>query len=261
MIFQPFAFLFAYHVSAQLGEIIQYDQMRLSECQDFISTCPPIKTSCASMVCGQCYGIGDATFKSCCNEAQQANCFQTAFGAGNNNGGGNPYVTTTAADPNYAGCQSAFAILSACESATPNFDNLDGITQASCLCYDATSAWVPNAFDQPWSSCVAWASTADTTDLAGLLSGAGLCQSAGNVLAGTAAASMPATTTSRGLGSTAAITGTTKGSTVIGSTSTPTTSALKPTTSSSGGVERGRFGSGNLMGLQLALGLLVCLLP
>lgn len=119
-------------VAAQLGEIIQYEAMRFSECQDFVLTCPPAtaskfnfcsiqepsvqnsfrsSTACASIACQQCYSLGDATFQSCCGQPTPSYCFSTEYDSPNNGGGGNPYLTTTAIDPNLSACQTAVTIL------------------------------------------------------------------------------------------------------------------------------------------------------
>jgi hypothetical protein len=67
------------------------------------------------------------------------------------------------------------------ERQIPGFSDLANSDEASCLCYSSKS-WNPNGFDVPWSSCVAWAKTANTTAYPDLASDAGLCASVGNIL-------------------------------------------------------------------------------
>jgi len=112
----------------------------------------------------------------------------------NGAGGNSNYITTAAPDPNFTACSAALDAITICESATPGFSNLANSDEASCLCYDSTTSWDPLAFDDPWSSCIAWASTADTTAYAGLLSNAGMCASVGNILHAPASGVAPSTT-------------------------------------------------------------------
>jgi hypothetical protein len=57
-------------------------------------------------------------------------------------------------------CDSAVSIFENCEASTPGFANLCFHNQQSCLCSTA-GTWAPSFFDNYWSSCLAWASTAD----------------------------------------------------------------------------------------------------
>lgn len=142
--------------------------------------------------------MGGAGFKSCCNEPTPYLCFQSAAagGGGGGAGGGNQLITSapppSITDPQQIACQTAVDIVQACESAVPGFDNLDDSEIASCLCYSG-SVWQPQSFDQPWSSCINWASTADASDLAVWTTLRGFCSRVGDVV--NAPASAAATTT------------------------------------------------------------------
>ena len=70
---------------------------------------------------------------------------------------------------------------------TTSFTHLDDAEQASCLCYSG-SIWAPNLFDGYESGCIAWASTADTSELPGFIAAAGLCEEVGNVRSATVTA-------------------------------------------------------------------------
>ena len=150
-------------------------------------------------------------------------------------------------------------ILSSCESATSNFDHLAGTLQAECLCYSGSS-WAPSLFDGPWSSCAAWATTADVSDYPGFFSAEGLCSSAGNVLAAVPSSSQvrsvvasttPTTNPATNVGSSETANGggviaSPTAGVVEGSTSTPTNSVVTPTTGTSGSLRSVKYNMGTV---------------
>lgn len=128
-----------------------------------------LASACADIVCGQCTDLGQSAINRCCAQASPVQCFIDGAGGDSN------YITTAAPDSNLSACSVALHYISKCESEIPGFSNLANSDEASCLCYDTVTSWDPLAFDDPYSSCIAWASTADTTAYAGLLSNAGMC--------------------------------------------------------------------------------------
>jgi hypothetical protein len=134
--------------------------------------------ACANIVCAQCTDLGQSRINNCCSQAVPLQCF--IAGAGGNTQT-NPYLTTLAPDPNFDVCSTALDYITQCESLTSGFSDLANSDEASCLCYDSTS-WDPNGFDVPWSSCIAWAKTANSTVYPDLLTNAGMCSSVGNIL-------------------------------------------------------------------------------
>jgi hypothetical protein len=174
-------------------------------------------------------------------------CFQTLFGngGGGGGGGGNPYITTSAAmatDKNYLACQTALEVISICESLSTGFDDLPATLQAPCMCYSSKS-WVPQFFDNAFSSCIAYTSTADTSDYPDLVSDAGFCKSVGNILAapasGTVALTMGQNTATGSVGGgsiTPTTTATPAATPDSGTATTPTSTAAKATSSSGAGL-------------------------
>jgi len=225
--------------SAQLGEIISYKVQRYYECSSLLETCQPTISTCADYVCAQCTDLGQTVLNNCCSQASPVQCFINGAGSGSGNGGGNPYITTQAPDPNLIACSTALNDVTSCEAQTPGFSNLANSDEASCLCYDSNTSWNPNAFDLPWSSCVAWAETADISVYSELLGNAGMCASVGNILnaptkgvvaSTTAGGSTSAVKTT----STSASKATPAGGSVTGTTATSTSSSAKATSSSAG---------------------------
>jgi hypothetical protein len=108
-------------------------------------------------------------------------------------------ITETAGDSdiNYTVCQTAVLAVSICDNHTSSFSALAPSVKASCLCYNTTlGEWLPKSFDDPWSSCIEYAKTADSSDYSAVLNGAGLCSRVGNIL--NLPASVAATTTKNG---------------------------------------------------------------
>lgn len=141
-------------------------------------------------VCNLCVQFLPKSVKGCCQESPPASCFQNILEGGSSGSqdeqqslSASPAAgsSNTITDANAAVCATALAAVSACEVATSGFDNLDATAQASCLCYDTANSYIPSVFDGAWSSCAAYASTADTSDYPAVTSALGLCQSAGDV--------------------------------------------------------------------------------
>ncbi|KAH8878614.1 hypothetical protein GQ53DRAFT_833015 [Thozetella sp. PMI_491] len=72
---------------------------------------------------------------------------------------------TQPTDVGYSACQSVGNVVNNCEQLSPGFSTqTDPKTLASCLCYSGL-AWKPSSFDNAWSSCVKYYSTAVPTSL------------------------------------------------------------------------------------------------
>ena len=118
----------------------------------------------------------------CCSQSNPQTCFQSSAGSGSaaTSSGGQAAASSVTQPPP---CSTALFLLEYCSSLTPNFASQATSAQAACLCYSST-AWSPNGFDSPYSSCVAYYASAaptDTSDLAVLSSSLGFCAQAGNV--------------------------------------------------------------------------------
>lgn len=213
--------------SAQLGDILSYKYQRYSECSSLLETCQPTISTCANIVCGQCTDLGQKAINSCCSQAVPYQCFISGGGGGSN------YVTTLAPDANLVACSTALAYISECDSEIPGFSNLPNSIEASCLCYDSNTSWNPLGFDDPWSSCIAWAETADATAYSGLVVNAGMCVSEGDVRSAPASGAVASTTA----GGSVVVTTTSANASPVGgsgsgTTATATASAAKSTASS-----------------------------
>ena len=104
---------------------------------------------CAGGVLGPC----DQT---CCKlqPVSQQSCLLSSLGAS---------ATASTIDTNQEGCSTAWAIISYCEAQTSGFLSLDNSKIADCLCYDASSSYVPTIFDDAASSCYELYLTSNTT--------------------------------------------------------------------------------------------------
>ncbi|KAH7390094.1 hypothetical protein BKA64DRAFT_678360 [Cadophora sp. MPI-SDFR-AT-0126] len=80
-----------------------------------------------------------------------------------------------------SGCAVVGSALSFCESATPGFTSLLPEQMATCLCYSST-AWSPNGFDSPVSTCAEFVKTASPTDYSVLSGLEGFCTIVGDVI-------------------------------------------------------------------------------
>jgi len=80
-----------------------------------------------------------------------------------------------------SGCAFVGSALSFCDSVTPGFTSLLPEQMATCLCYSST-AWSPNGFDSPLSTCVEFVKTASPSDYPVLSSLEGFCTAVGDVI-------------------------------------------------------------------------------
>jgi hypothetical protein len=71
-----------------------------------------------------------------------------------------PSLSLESNQPESTNCNSAASMVENCEGSTPGFDNLCWHDMQKCLC-STSGTWAPTIFDNFWSSCLAWASTAD----------------------------------------------------------------------------------------------------
>lgn len=118
----------------QLSQAISFDNVRFTECNEFIQTCAPTISSCAASLCQQCTGLG---LGNCCdNDPAPTACFATALlqgGRGGGGGGGNSAPLTTAAiapgedSRSLSGpdaCSSQLEFIDICQSLTPTFNDI-----------------------------------------------------------------------------------------------------------------------------------------
>jgi hypothetical protein len=223
---------------SQVSSLLWF-QINHAQVDHIIRTLTNSILACADYVCAQCTDLGQTVLNNCCSQASPVQCFINGAGSGSGNGGGNPYITTQAPDPNLTACSTALNDITTCEAQTPGFSDLANTDEASCLCYDSNTSWDPNAFDLPWSSCVAWAKTADVSVYSELLGNAGMCASVGNILnaptKGVVASTTVGGSTNGGeTTSTSASKATPAGGSVTGTTATSTSSSTKATSSSAG---------------------------
>jgi hypothetical protein len=134
----------------------------------------------------------------------------------------------TSVDPNFAGCQTAAAVVSSCESATPGFATMPSSAQASCVCYDTSGNYLPNVFDGAALSCYNYLATANATEAAAYNTDVvGFCT--GN---GAAATAVPTPTTAMSDASSGA--SATEGATVVTASGSTVGSAIATTAASHG---------------------------
>ncbi|KAK4580138.1 hypothetical protein LTR86_000341 [Recurvomyces mirabilis] len=234
-------------------------------CNQEWAICSPQPQACAfTGICNNCAGYLAKPFKSasCCQSATPQPCFESVLAGANNNAklATPSSAPATITDPNLSVCATALSGLSACEAATSSFTDLDASVQASCLCYNSGGSFAGSVFDGPWSSCVAWAQTADTTDYPALSSAMGFCSSfAGQ---NQAQQSSDATGGSGGSAGTGGVSQASKTSASPGSTtqtSAPQTSAAGSTASTtqkvatSGGLKLKRSGFPVLIVVSVAM--------
>jgi len=175
-----------------------------AQCAAFIESCNPIVTaSCASQVCQSCTGLGDVLINDCCsqNPAPTA-CFFSVFNTLASSTViptitsmlSSPVPTSNPVGTGAAGgklaCASVSLYSSECAGTVQDFTDLPFPDQASCLCYNAMTSWIPQAFDQYYASCWEYFASASPGGYASITSAVGPitsdpCQKAGNVIATT----------------------------------------------------------------------------
>jgi hypothetical protein len=147
-----------------------------SECISFISAYPPTISLYASQVCHVCQGLQlSPSIEPCCANANQAACFASSFFHTSVSGATMPAPTLppTSGTPTGLGyfgstnCESVTSIIEVCQASTPGFNNLCFHDMQSCLC-STSGTWAPSFYDNYWSSCLEWASTADPPEYSAL---------------------------------------------------------------------------------------------
>ncbi|KAL8899433.1 MAG: hypothetical protein Q9192_001564 [Flavoplaca navasiana] len=166
---------------------------------------------CINYICDNCASLDDA-ISTCCQltgDLNKAQCMSdnidtdspstsddddddnsdsdspsfTASSGSSGTASADDFQTTAFAN---AGCSSLVDILTSCDSATPGFEYITAWRdQASCYCYSA-SAFAPQSFDNPYSSCLSYLETADTelySSLTVRIEVSTPCASVGNLLA------------------------------------------------------------------------------
>lgn len=144
-----------------------------SECVSLISNYPPTVSLYASEVCHVCQGLGlTPSVEPCCSKSNPTACFASSFYGKIVTDAGKPAPITVSGS--FAGtsrrtyfastnCDSAFSIEQRCAASSPGFTNLCFHQQQSCLC-SASGKWAGPVFDNHWSSCLAWAETANPSE-------------------------------------------------------------------------------------------------
>ncbi|KAI4222713.1 MAG: hypothetical protein L6R36_005949 [Xanthoria steineri] len=194
-----------------------HDLFKRQGCNNIESKCLTVgsdPSECIDYICTSCTQV-DPSISRCCQRSgdlNKANCISENLPDSNGGGGdtssrsrttassGSTRTRNTSSSPTTTfpaaanrGCSSFLDKLTSCESATPGFDDIRlWRSQASCFCYSA-SAYEPQAFDTPYSSCLSYLETADRDLYSSLTIGSNLpistpCASVGDVLAATTTA-------------------------------------------------------------------------
>ncbi|KAL9026142.1 MAG: hypothetical protein Q9180_007531, partial [Flavoplaca navasiana] len=184
-------------------------------CRRFESECLTVGSDpreCINYICDNCASLDDA-ISICCQltgDLNKAQCMSdnidtdspstsdddddsdsdspsfTASSGSSGTASADDFQTTAFADSPNVGCSSLVDILTSCDSATPGFEYITAWRGlASCYCYSA-SAFAPQFFDNPYSSCLGYLETADTELYSSLTVGIEVstpCASIGNLLA------------------------------------------------------------------------------
>lgn len=132
-----------------------------SQCVSFISAYPPTVSLYASQACQVCQNLQiSPSIEPCCSNSNPTACFASSlYGISVTDGTRSAPITTSAASLGSVNCDAVISILEFCEAATPGFDDLCFHDQQSCLC-STSGTWAPSYYDNFWSGCLAWASTA-----------------------------------------------------------------------------------------------------
>ncbi|KAF5586076.1 hypothetical protein FPCIR_8096 [Fusarium pseudocircinatum] len=179
------------NLGPELSENINFKKTLFIECNNFIQTCAPTISSCASVICRQCTGLGQKALNACCaSESEPAACLGSALqmpnsaeaSATTSEAGPTSSLssqaavsTTTAEAPlvtkapsGNAACASVSKSLSICNSLSPGVISSSFLFQAPCLCYNAKYKFDPSIYDEPFSNCLAYYSTASPSFYASL---------------------------------------------------------------------------------------------
>ncbi|KAI4250757.1 MAG: hypothetical protein L6R42_008638 [Xanthoria sp. 1 TBL-2021] len=141
-------------------------------CTDIESKCLTVgsdPSECIDYICNSCTQV-DPSISTCCQRSgdlNKAQCISdnldspTALTSSSRSRGAGSSSTTVFHAYANPGCSSYLDKVTSCESATPGFADITAWTSlASCFCYSA-SAYSPQAFDNPYSSCLSYLETAD----------------------------------------------------------------------------------------------------
>jgi len=136
-----------------------------SECVSVITVCVPTISSCAASLCEICTGLDiTPSIEPCCAAPTPTACFSDYIA-------GKPLTYSTSSlpppvatfDPSAAACSSVLSLSSNCAAATPDFAQLEFSSQSSCIC-SASGEYAPTVYDNFFSTCAAWVSTADPSE-------------------------------------------------------------------------------------------------
>ncbi|SCO48240.1 uncharacterized protein FFMR_09101 [Fusarium fujikuroi] len=68
------------NLGPQLSEDIGFKETLFNECNAFLQTCAPTISSCASVICKECTGLGQKALNACCaTESEPASCLGPAL--------------------------------------------------------------------------------------------------------------------------------------------------------------------------------------
>lgn len=136
-----------------------------SECVSVITVCVPTISSCAASLCHICTGLDiTPSIEPCCAAPTPTACFSDYIA-------GKPLTYPSSSlpppvvtvDSSAAACSSVLSVSSNCVAATPDFEQLEFSSQSSCLC-SVNGEYAPTVYDNFFSTCAAWASTADPSE-------------------------------------------------------------------------------------------------
>ena len=136
-----------------------------SECVSVITVCVPTISSCAASLCEICTGLDiTPSIEPCCAAPTPTVCFSDYISGKSltyPSSSLSPAVVTL--DSSAAACSSVLSVSSNCVAATPDFQQLEFSSQSSCLC-SVNGEYAPTVYDNFFSTCAAWVSTADPSE-------------------------------------------------------------------------------------------------
>ena len=136
-----------------------------SECVSVITICVPTISACAASLCQICTGLDiTPSIEPCCAAPTPIICFSDYIA-------GKPLTYPSSSlpppvvtlDSSAAACSSVLSVSSNCAAATPDFQQLEFSSQSSCLC-SLNGEYAPTVYDNFFSTCAAWVSTADPSE-------------------------------------------------------------------------------------------------
>lgn len=233
-------------------------------CNNIESQCGSVGTTlsdCVNYVCRSCTNV-DPSIPQCCqlsSDLSIGTCIEENLSSASDSDdesatGTRPSgATSTAVSEDSAitaepGCSSLASKAEACESATPGFNNVNRWgSKASCFCYEGSS-YQPSSFDNYYSSCLAYLSTADSDLYSSLTIGVSRaistpCAAVGDVRA-TSASTRQGGSGGAGV-NTASFVDPIPGSSPTGQGTTPTGSSITPTMAAGGDADNTAAAAGN----------------